>query len=128
MNKLFHVLPAQRAALLALGFSALILGGCGKTESPATTAKTGTAMNSAEEQHAAAEKPGEHRGTDEHVASEKAGAHAGEASKDGDGHGDEHEAGGVEALKLSAEEIQSAGIESAEIRVQEVSEPLTRCV
>ena len=125
MNNLFHVLPAQRAALFALGFSALILGGCGKTESPATAAKAGTAMSSAEEQHAAAEKPGEHRGKDEHAAGEKAGAHAGEVSKDGDGHGDEHEAGGVEALKLSAEEIQSAGIESAEILVQEVSEPLT---
>jgi hypothetical protein len=57
MNNLFHVLPAQRAALFALGFSALILGGCGKTESPATAAKAGTAMSSAEEQHAAAEKP-----------------------------------------------------------------------
>ena len=125
MNKLFHVLPAQRAALLALGFSALILGGCGKTESPATTAKAGTAMNSAEEPHAPAEKPGEHQGKDEHAAGEKAGMHAGEASKGGDGHGDEHEAGGVEALKLSAEEIQSAGIESALILVQEVSEPLT---
>ncbi|NMQ07969.1 efflux RND transporter periplasmic adaptor subunit, partial [Candidatus Accumulibacter phosphatis] len=82
MNKLFHVLPAQRAALLALGFSALILGGCGKTESPATTAKAGTAMNSAEEPHAPAEKPGEHQGKDEHAAGEKAGTHAGEASKD----------------------------------------------
>ena len=98
--------------LLALGFSALILVGCGNTESPATTAKPDPAANKAEDKHATSEKPDAHEGKDKHAASEKAGAH-------GDGHGE------VEPLKLKADEIQSAGIKSEPISAQDVSEQLT---
>lgn len=94
MNKLFHVLPAQRAALLALGFSALILGGCGKTESPATTAKAGTAMNSAEEPHAPAEKPGEHQGKDEPLRARKPGRTLARLAKTGTATATSMEPGG----------------------------------
>ena len=104
----------SRAVLLALGFSALILVGCGKTESPATTAKPDPAANKAEDKHATSEKPDAHEGKDKHTASEKAGAHGG-----GDGHGE------VEPLKLKADEIQSAGIKSEPISAQDVSEQLT---
>jgi cobalt-zinc-cadmium efflux system membrane fusion protein len=104
----------SRAGLLALGFSALILVGCGKTDSPATTAKPEPAANKAEDKHATSDKPDAHEAKDKHAASEKAGAHAG-----GDGHGE------VEPLKLKADEIQSAGIKSEPIAVQAVSEQLT---
>ena len=89
----------NRAGLLALALSGLIVAGCGRSEQPQASAYKSASADKAEDKHAATEKPGAHEGEDKH--------------------------GEAEQLELSAEEIQAAGIKIEELAEQEVSEQLT---
>ncbi|WP_265942193.1 efflux RND transporter periplasmic adaptor subunit [Dechloromonas sp. A34] len=86
-----------RVGLLALGLSALILGGCGKSEAPQASAYKSTVADKAEEERSSKDAPG--------------------------GQKDEH--GEAESLKLKPEEIQAAGIKIEDLAEQVVSEQLT---
>lgn len=98
MTNAFHL---HRAGLFALGLSALILAGCGKSEPPQATAYK-SAAGKAEDKHGAKDAP----------------AHEGE-----DKHEEKHD--GADQLKLKPEEIQAAGIKVEALAEQEVSEQVT---
>ncbi|MBI4291853.1 MAG: efflux RND transporter periplasmic adaptor subunit [Betaproteobacteria bacterium] len=93
-----NTFPLNRAGLLALGLSILILAGCGKGESPEISAHQRALAGKSEDQHAATGKPGAHEDEEKH-SEEK-------------------------PLKLKAEEIRAAGIKIEALAEQQASEEL----